>query len=215
MRLERSWWHLCKTPWRRLEHVLRTFLQDVLKTFWRCLENVLARYLEDVLKMFWTRLENVSETSWRCLEDVFARRLEDVLKTFWRRLEDVWPRRIYWSWSRSLVDVLKTSSEIISVRWVYSSWSRRLLKTKTKVVFKTSSSRRMFAGFIVLIRHGFESVTVNHHLLNKKVRKKSRKEFLWENLLKPVTFAKKDLIAGVFLENLQIFCRTFNCRQTI
>ena len=32
-------------------------------------------------------------------------------KTSWRRLEDVWPRRIYWSWSRRLEDVLKTSSE--------------------------------------------------------------------------------------------------------
>ena len=200
-----------------------TSLQDALKTSWTCLEDVFARRLEDVLKMSWKRL---SKISWRCLEDVLNtswKCLGDVLKMSWRRFcETPWRRPedvLKTSWRRitktNILVLVKTSSEIISVRWVYSSWSRRLLKTKTKDVFKTSSSRRMFAGFIVLIRHGFESVTVNHHLLNKKVRKKSRKEFLWENLLKPVTFAKKDLIAGVFLENLQIFCRTFNCRQTI
>ena len=63
------------------------------------LENVLKISMQDILKMSWRRLK----TSWR--------RLEDVLKTFWRRLEDVWPRRIYWSWSRRLEEVLKTSSE--------------------------------------------------------------------------------------------------------
>ena len=81
IRLETSWRYLCKRSWRRLEDVLKTFLQDVLKT------------------------------SWRCLEDVFARRLEDV---FWRRK------------AKANIFVLKTS------------W-RRLLKTKTKDVFKTSS----------------------------------------------------------------------------
>ena len=30
---------------------------------------------------------------------VSVRRFEDILKTSWRRLEDVWPRRIYSSWS--------------------------------------------------------------------------------------------------------------------
>ena len=37
---------------------------------------------------------------------------------------------------------------------MYSFWSRRLLKTKTKDVFKTSSSRRMFAGFIFKANSG-------------------------------------------------------------
>ena len=103
--------------------------------------------LEQVLK---TSLQGVLKTSSRCLEDVFARRLEDVLKTSWRRLEDVWPRRIYWSWSRHLEDVLKTYEYSEYVRLdqdiLKTSW-RRLLKTKSKDVFKTSSSRRMFAGF--------------------------------------------------------------------
>ena len=87
------------------------------------------------------------------LEDFFktsSRRLENVLKTFfntswrrlckasWKRLEDVRPRRIYWSWPRRFEDV--------RLRQTCLSWSRRLLKTKD--VFKRSSSRRMFAGWI-------------------------------------------------------------------
>ena len=107
----------------RLENVLKTSLQDFLKMSWRGLCNTSWRRLENVF-------EDVLKRSWK--------RLEDVLKTSWRRLEDVWPRRIYWSWPRRLEDV--------RLRRTYSSWSRRLLKTKTKDVFKTSSSRRMFAG---------------------------------------------------------------------
>ena len=108
-----SWRHLCKTSWRRLEDV-----------FVRCLENVL-------------------KTSWRCVEDVFARRLEDVLKRYWRGLEGIWLRQKYWSSSRRLEDVLKTYSEDVYTRanifvFIKTSW-RRLLKTKTRDVFKTSS----------------------------------------------------------------------------
>ena len=115
----------------RLENVLKTSLQDFLKMSWRGLCNTSWRRLENVF-------EDVLKRSWK--------RLEDVLKTSWRRLEDVWPRRIYWSWSRLLEEVLETSSEDAWLRRIYSSWSRPLLKTKTKDVFKTSSSRRMFAG---------------------------------------------------------------------
>ena len=121
------------------------------------LENVLKISLQDVLKMSWRHLQNVLKTSWRCLEDVLKTsrrrlgktswgRLEDVLETFWRRLEDVCPRRIYWSWPIRLEDVLKMSSEDVRLRRTYSSWSKRLFKTKTKDVFKTSSLRRIFAG---------------------------------------------------------------------
>ena len=121
------------------------------------LENVLKTSLQDVLKMSWRRC---CKTSSRCLEDVFARRLEDILKTFWRRLgkkswrrlEGVWPRRIYWSWSRRLEDVLKRSS-------------RRLLKTKTKDIFKTSWSRRIFAGNIYLNWKSFAPSTWNRSTL--------------------------------------------------
>ena len=136
--LEISWKRredVFKTSWGRLEDVLKTFLQDGLKTLWRRLEEFLARCLEDVLN-----------TSSKCLEDVFARRPEDILKTSWRRLEDRWPRRIYWYWPRGLEDVLKTSSGDVRLEWIYWSWSRRLLKTNTKDVFKTSSSIRMFSG---------------------------------------------------------------------
>ena len=77
------------------------------------LEDTFARRLKDVLKTF---LQDVLKTVWRCPKD--------VLKTSWRRLEDVWQRRIYWSWSRRLKNVLS-----------------RALKTKTKDVFKKSSGR--------------------------------------------------------------------------
>ena len=105
-------------------------------------KNVLKTSLQDILKMYWRRLEDVLKTSWRCLEEV------------WRCLEEVCPKRIYWFWSRHLEDALKTSSEDIWLRRIYSSWLRRLedvflrclLKAITKDVFKTSSSRQMFAG---------------------------------------------------------------------
>ena len=109
------------------------------------LENVLKMSLQDVLKMSWRRLEDILKTSWKLLEDIWT-----------RRLEDVWPRRVYWSWPRHLEDILKTTSEDARLRWTYSSWSRRLedvLKTSSEdedkrrlQVFKTSSSRRIFAG---------------------------------------------------------------------
>ena len=110
----------CKTSWRSLEDIFA----DVLKTSW-----------QEVLKMTW----------------------QDVLKTSWRRLEDEWLRWIHWSWSRRLEDILKTSSEGEWLRRIYSSWSRRLEdvfktssedegETRLQGVFKTSSSRQMFAG---------------------------------------------------------------------
>ena len=80
--LKRSWRHLCKTSWRRLQRRL----QNVLKTSWRC--------LEDILK-----------TSWKRLEDALKMFLQDVLKTSWKCLEEVWPRWIYSSWSSRLEDV--------------------------------------------------------------------------------------------------------------
>ena len=86
------------------------------------LENVLKISLQDVLKMSW-------------------RRLEDVLKTSWRRLEDVWPRRIYWSWPRRLEDVFWRRKAKANIFVLIKTSSRRLLKTKTKDVFKTSSIR--------------------------------------------------------------------------
>ena len=64
--------------------------------------------------------------------------LKDVLKMPWRRLEEVWPRRIYWSWSRHLEDVLKMSFENVRLRQTYSSWSKRLEDgTACRGVFRT------------------------------------------------------------------------------
>ena len=78
-------------------------------------------------------MKRFSKTSWR--------HFEGALKTSWRRLENVWPRRGLDQ------DVLKTSSEDVWLRWIYSSWSRspedifRRLRRKT-------SSRRLQAVFI-------------------------------------------------------------------
>ena len=89
---------------------------------WKRLEDVFAGSLEDVLKTSWSRLQNVLKTPWRGLED--------VLKTYGQDK--------YVGLDQG---VLKTSSEDGRLRRTYSSWSRRLLKTKTKDVFKTSSRR--------------------------------------------------------------------------
>ena len=98
------------------------------------LENALkmsSKRLEEVLKTFWRRLEVVLKTS--------KKRLEDVLKTY--------GKDEYIDLDQDVLKTSsKTSSENVWLRRTYSSWSRRLLKTKTKDVFKTSSSRRMFPG---------------------------------------------------------------------
>ena len=60
---------------------------------------------------------------WKRFEDIFARRLEDALK--------IYGQGEYISLDQ---DVLKTSSEDVRLRRIYSSWSRRL-----EDVFKTSS----------------------------------------------------------------------------
>ena len=96
-------------------------LQNVFKM--SSLQDIFARHCEDVLK-----------TSWICLED--------VLKTSWRSLEDVWTRWIYWSWPRRLEDVWLIR--------IYSSSSRCLEDVFWRRRPKTSSSRRMFAGLVLI-----------------------------------------------------------------
>ena len=91
---------------------------------------ILKTFLQDVLKMSWRCLEDVLKTSWR---RIVKTNILIFTKTSWSRLEDV-----FWR-DKAKVNIfllIKTSS-------------RRLLKTKTKDVFKTSSSRRMFAGQII------------------------------------------------------------------
>ena len=98
---------------------------------------------------FWSTCQkHPRKTSWRCL-DVLKTFLQDVLKTSWRRLEDVdvWPGRIYWSWSRRLQDVLKTFSEDAWVRRIYSPWSRRL-EDVLKASSEDEDKRRLQDVFI-------------------------------------------------------------------
>ena len=126
----------------RLQNILKASLQDVLKMSWRRF----CRRLEVVLTMSWRRF---CKTSWRRLSKTSW---QDVLKTSWRHLEDVWPKWIYWSWSRHLEDVLKTSSEGEWLRRIYSSWSRRLQDVfiKTNVCWVVSNALMLFLRFFYL-----------------------------------------------------------------
>ena len=99
-------------------------LENVFKVSWRC--------LKDVLKMSWRRF---SKTSWRRLEDVLETSWQDVLKTSWRDM------------TKTIILVLiKRSSEDVWVRQICSTSSEDKDKRRLQDVFRTSSSRRMFAG---------------------------------------------------------------------
>ena len=126
---------------RSLENVLKTSskcLEDLLRI---CLEDIFARHFEDV----WRRLEDEddSKTSWRRLEDVFKTFLQGVLETSLRHFENVLKTYDQDKYIGLDQDVEKTLKELhmgkanifvlIKMPW------RRLLKTKTKGVFKTSS----------------------------------------------------------------------------
>ena len=92
--------------------------------------------------------------SWRRLEDVFKTFLQDVLKTSWRDSKDV----LKTSWKRMRTSILVLIQDVFWRRvskaniffLMKTSW-RCLLKTKTKDVFRMSSSRRMFAGLFKTI----------------------------------------------------------------
>ena len=88
-----------------------------------------------------------------CLVNVLkmsSRRLQGVFKTSSRRLEDVLKTNIS-SWLRRLRNVLKTSSEDVWLKRIYSPWSRRLEDIFWRRRGKTSSSRWMFAGGAVWV----------------------------------------------------------------
>ena len=72
--------------------------------------------------------------SWRCLEDFLARRLEDVLKTYGQN------------------ECIGLDQDVLKTSW------RRLLKTN---VFKTYSSRRMFAGNLIFCKKSYFSTKIN------------------------------------------------------
>ena len=127
------------------------------------LENVLKTSLQDVLKMSWRRLEDFLETSWRRLENVLKtpwRRLEDVLKTSWRCLEEVWPRQIYWFWSRRLEDVFwrrrrKSLQKVFiktNVCWDVTSNKNELneLSEKVKVISTKGLTKYLINKFSIL-----------------------------------------------------------------
>ena len=111
--------------------------RDLWKTFWKCLEDVFARCLEDILK-----------TSWRYVLKTFS---QDVLKKSWKRLEDVLKTYGQDECIGLDKDVLKTSSEDVWVRWLYSSWSRRLKDVfiKTNVCWVRSLLVRIISNNVL------------------------------------------------------------------
>ena len=96
---------ICKTSWRRFEHVLKMSWQDVLKMSWR--------RLEDVLKTSWRRLEGV----WtRQIYWSWPRRLEDV---FWRRRRKTSSRRVQDVFIKANVCWAKIYSVDLRIQWKY------------------------------------------------------------------------------------------------
>lgn len=143
-----SWQYVIKTFWKYAHKINISWvihLEDMLQTSWKLRKKIIlstAIHYEDVLQM-----------SWKRIEDVFARHLEYVLKTLWRRFEGVWPRRIYFSWTRSLEDIFKKSSEDVWPRWIYLSWSWHLEDPLWGQRPKTSSARllrQVFAGMLLI-----------------------------------------------------------------
>ena len=115
----------------------------------------------------------VFKRSWRYL-DVFGRRIEDDWKTSWRRygkmswrrLEDVSKTSGQDEYIGLDQDVLKTSSGDLWLIRIYLFSSRRL-----QDVFKTSSSRRMFAGIqvgVTVNKYSQKKVLPDYFLLVKK-----------------------------------------------
>ena len=76
--------------------------------------------------------------------------LENVLKASWRRMTkaNILPKT---SWRRLTVVFWRLMTKANIFLLIKTSWTH-LLKTKTKDVFETSSSRRMFAAMVLYIR---------------------------------------------------------------
>ena len=153
------------------EDILKTCLEDVLKTSPKktkncyaeellktCLEDLLKTCLEDVLKTSWKRLEDVLKMSWRRFCKTSWRRLEDILKTSWQNvLKTSWRRM-----TKTIILVLiKTSLRSLLKTYEYSEYvclDQDVLKMSSEDedkrclqdVFRTSSSKRMFAGHWLL-----------------------------------------------------------------
>ena len=104
----------------------------------------------------------IFKTSWRCLQDVLARRL----KTSWKRLEGVlntYGQDKYFGLDQKRLEDVFWRCLINKNIFVFikTSW-RRLLKTKTKDVFQTSS-RRLHLDECLL---GSELVTISRANFN-------------------------------------------------
>ena len=132
---------------------------DVLKKSWRRF----SRRLENVLKTSSKRREDVLKMSWRRFCKISWRRLENVLKTSWRRIAKT-----------NILVLTKTSwrhLEDVLLRWIYSSWSRRLEdedERRLQEVLKTSSSRRMFSGkrlTVCWVKNKFPEINISQGMI--------------------------------------------------
>ena len=141
-----TWWYFLKASWRSNEDIFGRRFEDVFKTFW-----------QDTLKMSWRRLENAFKTSWKRMTKVNILVLN---KTSWKRLEDVFWRRMT---KANIFVLIKTSW-----RRHVDVFRRRRRKTSWRPlqdIFKTSSSRRMFAGLSPAVIAYFFYVQQNNYNL--------------------------------------------------
>ena len=182
-----------KTFWRRIEDVLtRTVSLD--DTSWRHLEYIFAVRFEDILKTSWRRY---GKTSWRSLKD--------ILKTSWKVLktydQDKYIRLnqdVLSEYVRLDQDVLKTSSEDVLPRRIFSSRSRDLerLEGVFWIQRQKTSSRRLHqeecllgsTRFIKNLKKSFcFSLIYFSHLYN---------ELYHHLLLPPFSFLEKLIFLG-------------------
>ena len=113
----------------RLQNVFKmSFLQDV---FARHRQDALKTSWKDVLNMSWRRLKDVLKKSWRCFCKTSWRRLAKVLKTYGQGEYIGLDQDVLW---RRMIN----KNIFIFIKM---SWRRRP---------KTSSSRRMFAGLVLI-----------------------------------------------------------------
>ena len=176
-----------------------------MKTSWRCLEDIFARRFEDVSKTpwkrlsktFWRCLEDVLKTSWRCLKDVLARFL---FKMSWRHLEDVFKKSGRRMTKTNILVLIKTSSEDVWVRRIYSSW--RCLEDVFWRQRQKTSSRRLHQDDCLLGINCF-------HLKFKNIRSKNFLQITIKVSVAEFIFSKISCIQHILLNTVRLMRKSF------
>ena len=136
--MKTSWRHFCKTSWRRLENFLKTSWGYLVDVFTRRLEDVSKKSWQDVLKTPWKRLDDVLKTY---DQDEYVGLDQDVLKKAWTRMTKTNIVVLIKMSRKRLEHVFWRSMSKANIFVLMKTFWRRLLKSKTKDVFKTSSRR--------------------------------------------------------------------------